>query len=111
MAPTTPKDLPRWRVSRIVGNRAREIGELQAADANAAIKRTIREYGINNPGPAEQAGGSKGARHERRGRQLGRHGIVRIAAAIRRKEQTPAAMPPTMIQSSFVRGIVRYSTW
>lgn len=31
--------------------------------------------------------------------------IVRIAAAMKRNEQTPAAIPPMMIQSSFMRGI------
>jgi hypothetical protein len=36
-------------VSRIVGNRAREVCELEAADADAAIKRTSREYGIDDP--------------------------------------------------------------
>jgi hypothetical protein len=43
------ENLPRWRVSRIVGNRAREIAELQAASADAAIRRAIREYGIDDP--------------------------------------------------------------
>jgi len=36
-------------VSRIVGNRAREICEMQATDAEMAIKRAIREYGIDDP--------------------------------------------------------------
>jgi hypothetical protein len=45
----SPKDLPRWRVTVIVGARAREITELQAETAEAAIKRAIREFGINNP--------------------------------------------------------------
>jgi hypothetical protein len=40
---------PRWRVNAIVGNKAREIAELQAPTAEAAIKRAIREYGINDP--------------------------------------------------------------
>jgi hypothetical protein len=40
---------PRWRVNVIVGNRAREIAELQAPTADAAIKRAIREYGISDP--------------------------------------------------------------
>jgi hypothetical protein len=42
-----PKDLPRWRVTRIVGNRARELCELEAATADAAVKRAIREFGID----------------------------------------------------------------
>jgi hypothetical protein len=43
------ENLPRWVVSRIVGNRAREVCEMAAPDADAAIKRAIREYGINDP--------------------------------------------------------------
>lgn len=43
------KQQPRWRVIRIVGKAAREICELQAADAKAAVKRTIREFGITDP--------------------------------------------------------------
>jgi hypothetical protein len=39
----------RWRVNVIVGNKAREIAELQAPSADAAIKRAIREFGISNP--------------------------------------------------------------
>ena len=40
---------PRWRVNVIVGNKAREIAQLQAPTAEAAIKRAIREYGISDP--------------------------------------------------------------
>jgi len=43
------ENLPRWSVRSIVGNKAREICELAAADADTAIKRAIREYGINDP--------------------------------------------------------------
>jgi hypothetical protein len=43
------ENLPRWSVRSIVGNKAREIAELQAATAEAAIKRAIREFGINDP--------------------------------------------------------------
>jgi len=39
----------RWRVTQIGGNRAREICELEAKDAPSAIKRVIREHGINDP--------------------------------------------------------------
>ena len=39
----------RWRVTVIGGSRAREITELQADSAEAAIKRAIREHGINDP--------------------------------------------------------------
>ncbi|MEA2875561.1 MAG: hypothetical protein QOF14_757 [Hyphomicrobiales bacterium] len=44
-----PKDLPRWRVIRIVGNAAREICTLPVASAEAAIKGAIREHGIDDP--------------------------------------------------------------
>ena len=37
---------PRWRVTVIAGARAREITELKAESAEAAIKRAIREHGI-----------------------------------------------------------------
>ena len=40
---------PRWRVTQIGGSRGREICELEAASADAAIKRAIREYGIDDP--------------------------------------------------------------
>ena len=46
MRPKSPKDLPRWRVTRIVGAAAREVCELQAKTADEAIRRTIREHGI-----------------------------------------------------------------
>ena len=39
----------RWRVTQIGGNRARDICELEAKDAASAVKRVIREYGINDP--------------------------------------------------------------
>jgi hypothetical protein len=42
------KSTPRWSVRRIVGNKAREICGLEAKDAEAAIKRTIREMGISD---------------------------------------------------------------
>ena len=45
----TSKSSLRWRVIRIVGNKAREISELEAATAEAAIKRTIREMEITDP--------------------------------------------------------------
>ena len=38
----------RWRVAQIGGPKAREICELEAKDATAAIKRVIREYGIDD---------------------------------------------------------------
>ena len=39
----------RWRVTQIGGSRGREICELEAASAEAAIKRAIREHGIDDP--------------------------------------------------------------
>ena len=39
----------RWRVTVIAGSRGREVCELQAESAEAAIKRAIREHGIENP--------------------------------------------------------------
>ena len=39
----------RWRVTVIAGNRGRQICELQAESADAAIKRAIREHGIDDP--------------------------------------------------------------
>jgi flagellar biosynthesis/type III secretory pathway ATPase len=41
--------LQRWRVTRIIGARGREVCELQAKTADEAIKRAIREYGIDDP--------------------------------------------------------------
>jgi hypothetical protein len=35
------KDAPRWRVTQIGGSRGREVCELEAASADAAIKRAI----------------------------------------------------------------------
>ena len=39
----------RWRVTRIVGNAARQITELRAKSAEEAIKRTIKEFDIADP--------------------------------------------------------------
>lgn len=38
----------RWRVTVIAGSRGREICELQAETAEAAIKRAVREYSIDD---------------------------------------------------------------
>jgi len=43
------KSVQRWRVTQIGGNRAREICELEAKDAATAVRRAIREYGIDDP--------------------------------------------------------------
>lgn len=39
----------RWRVTVIAGSRGREICELQAESAEAAVRRAIREHGIDDP--------------------------------------------------------------
>jgi hypothetical protein len=39
----------RWQVTRIVGNAARQITELEADSAAEAIKRAIKEYEITDP--------------------------------------------------------------
>jgi hypothetical protein len=49
MRRNSPKDLPRWRVRRIVGNAARDFCERKAKSADEAIKRTIREMEITIP--------------------------------------------------------------
>jgi hypothetical protein len=41
------KQLPRWRVFRIGGNRAREITTVPAPDADKAIEEVIRLYDIS----------------------------------------------------------------
>ena len=45
MSQSTSKPLPTWRVIHIAA-KGREICELQAKTADAAIQRTIREFGI-----------------------------------------------------------------
>ena len=40
------KSFPRWRVTRIISAKAHEICELDAASAEHAIKRAIREFEI-----------------------------------------------------------------
>ena len=59
----------RWRVTVIAGSRGREVCELQAESAEAAIKRAIREHGIEDPERQKRAGGLSGV-----GRQLKRPG-------------------------------------
>jgi hypothetical protein len=48
MRRVSSKNVQRWRVSQIGGNRAREICELEAKDAPSAIKRVIRLYAIDD---------------------------------------------------------------
>jgi hypothetical protein len=42
-------DLPKWRVTRIVGSAAREVCQLEAKSADEAVKRTIKEFEITDP--------------------------------------------------------------
>jgi hypothetical protein len=44
-----PKKLYSWRISRIRGTPAVEIGTVQAPDAETAIKVAIKEFNIKNP--------------------------------------------------------------
>jgi len=48
MRRVSSKNVQRWRVTLIGGNRARHICELEAKDAPSAIKRVIRDYGIDD---------------------------------------------------------------
>ena len=43
-----PKDLPRWLVSRIRGNRAEEIATVAAKDALSAILVVVKDRGITD---------------------------------------------------------------
>lgn len=38
-----------WRITRIKGTPAVEIGRVEATDANEAIQVAIKEYGITDP--------------------------------------------------------------
>jgi len=49
MRRVSSKSVQRWRVTQIGGNRARQICGLEAKDAPSAIKRAIREHGIDDP--------------------------------------------------------------
>jgi 1,2-phenylacetyl-CoA epoxidase PaaB subunit len=44
-----PKKLHSWRIFRIRGTPAAEIGTVQAPDAETAIKVAIKEFNIKNP--------------------------------------------------------------
>jgi hypothetical protein len=46
----TGKSPPRWRVLRLVGAKAREVCELEAKSADAAIERALREFQIEPEG-------------------------------------------------------------
>ena len=43
-----PKDLPTWRIIEIA-KKGRYLGTVRAADAEAAVKVAIEEFGISNP--------------------------------------------------------------
>jgi hypothetical protein len=47
--PSKRLTVARWRVNMIAGARARDICQIEAKSAEEAIKRAIREYGINDP--------------------------------------------------------------
>jgi hypothetical protein len=48
MKHTSKDDLPKWRVTKIAGARAQELGELRAKTADA-IKRYAKEFGVTDP--------------------------------------------------------------
>ena len=41
--------MPAWQISRITGKRALYIGQVDAPDADSAIKSAIRKYDITDP--------------------------------------------------------------
>jgi hypothetical protein len=47
--PKPPQKISRWRISRIKSTPAVEIGYVEAADAEQAIKTAIERYGMTNP--------------------------------------------------------------
>jgi hypothetical protein len=42
------KELPRWVVSRIVGNRAKYVMTISAPTAESAISTVVKDLGITN---------------------------------------------------------------
>ena len=49
-------DLPLWRVTRIAGDKAQELGDLRAKTAAEAIKRYIRENEVTDPHTQQRLG-------------------------------------------------------
>jgi hypothetical protein len=49
----------RWRVTRLIGNAAREICEFQANSAEEAIKRAIKEFGITDAHQQKRLGAQR----------------------------------------------------
>jgi hypothetical protein len=43
------KKLSNWRITRIRGNKAEQLGIVTAADEASAIKTAIKEHKISNP--------------------------------------------------------------
>jgi 1,2-phenylacetyl-CoA epoxidase PaaB subunit len=48
-ATTKTKQLPRWKIFRIKGTPAAEIGSVEAPDAATAIKVAIEKFEITDP--------------------------------------------------------------
>ena len=47
--PAKQTKLFRWRISRIRSNAARELSEVEAPDADRAIKAAIEAFGVTDP--------------------------------------------------------------
>jgi hypothetical protein len=45
----TPKSILKWKVTRIRGNSAHVYGAVEAANADAAIRKIVQQYQITNP--------------------------------------------------------------
>ena len=43
------KQLSKWRITRIRGNRADQLGVVEAPDPSAAIKAAFKEFDITDP--------------------------------------------------------------
>jgi hypothetical protein len=41
------KQVPRWRVIRLIATPAAEVGRVDAADADQAVKAAIKEYDLD----------------------------------------------------------------
>ena len=44
-----PKSVKKWRVSRIKGNAAHNYGTVEAPSADAAVRKVVAEYQIDDP--------------------------------------------------------------
>jgi hypothetical protein len=45
----TPKSVLKWKVTRIRGNSAHDYGTVEAANADAAVRKIVAEYQISDP--------------------------------------------------------------